>query len=290
MLRPLLATVLLAAFPMIAAAQTLTEVGFIRTTPFAGSTVSMGDGEGMAFVPLDNALWLVDDHTKRVYEVDRTTGQLRRFISQSVFANTRQFGGTALAGSGRTGDLEAAAYDAASDELYVFNSSTQTAYRLKASATTGALEPESWQPFPSTIDPTGAAWHPLGALYVSAGKGTIRKYNYEANTLGPLIALPGVSGVVFGMGFNADGSQMWVVTSADRLYRVDWATLQVLQSFDLTVHNIHDARAVEVIDGAIYVLDGYALPASDPKFLAVTLFVVEGEVEPPPPPPDPVCP
>ena len=41
----------------------------IRTSPFIGSSVSMGDNEGSAFVPSDNSLWLADDNKDRIYKV-----------------------------------------------------------------------------------------------------------------------------------------------------------------------------------------------------------------------------
>ena len=42
----------------------------IRTTPFAGSSVSMRDNEGSAYVPSDDSLWLADDNAKAVYEIE----------------------------------------------------------------------------------------------------------------------------------------------------------------------------------------------------------------------------
>ncbi|MGH2679805.1 MAG: hypothetical protein ACRDG8_04885, partial [Actinomycetota bacterium] len=39
----------------------------IRTSPFAGSSISMRDAEGSAFVPRDNSLWLADDNGRAVY-------------------------------------------------------------------------------------------------------------------------------------------------------------------------------------------------------------------------------
>ena len=45
----------------------------IRTSPFTGTSVSMGDNEGSAFVPSDNSLWLADDNKNKIYAVDPTT-------------------------------------------------------------------------------------------------------------------------------------------------------------------------------------------------------------------------
>ena len=74
-------------------AATLELDGTIRTSPFTGSSVSMGDNEGSAFVPSDNSLWLADDGKKRIYEVDPATGALKRTIARSVFNDAPRFGG-----------------------------------------------------------------------------------------------------------------------------------------------------------------------------------------------------
>ena len=52
----------------------------IRTTPFAGTSVSMRDHEGSAFVPADNSLWLADDNRDAIVEVNPATGALKRRI------------------------------------------------------------------------------------------------------------------------------------------------------------------------------------------------------------------
>ena len=53
----------------------------IRTSPFVGSSVSIKDGEGTADIPRDHSLWLVDDNGRALYEVDPSSGALKRTIS-----------------------------------------------------------------------------------------------------------------------------------------------------------------------------------------------------------------
>ena len=49
-----------------------------------------------------------------------------------------------------------------------------------------------------------------------------------------------------------------MVTSADKVYRLDWASKRSspATSFDLSPHGIADGRAVDVIDDQVYVLNG----------------------------------
>ena len=98
-------------------AATLVWEGTIRTSPFTGTSVSMGDNEGSSFVPSDNSLWLADDSKKRIYEVDPATGALKRTIPRSVFNVAPKFGGGPPARKARTNDFEAIAYDRTQDVL-----------------------------------------------------------------------------------------------------------------------------------------------------------------------------
>ena len=107
----------------------------IRTSPFVGSTTSVRDNEDTAYVAGDDSLWIADDNGDAIYEINRTTGALRRMISQSTFINSHQLGGSNTAGQSRTEDLEALAYDANADVLYAFSGSTERgSHRVQAHA------------------------------------------------------------------------------------------------------------------------------------------------------------
>ena len=158
----------------------------IRTSPFTGTSVSMGDNEGSAFVPSDNSLWLADDNKNRIYEVNPTTGALKRTIPRSAFNNAPKIGGGPAAGTDRTNDFEAIAYNRRKDVLYVFSgacctSSTRaTAFRLRRRS--GRFRVASYQPLPTGADYTAAAWSPTdGKLYVGKGK-EMRSFNYATGT------------------------------------------------------------------------------------------------------------
>ena len=133
---------------------TLTLNRLIRTSPFTGSSTSVRDNEDLAYVPSDDSLWMADDNGNAVYEINRTTGALKRTISQSTFSNSHQFGGSALATSKRNEDIEAVAYDRNADVLYIFSgstSSTPTVYRLLRDASHN-FQIDSWQPLADRVD------------------------------------------------------------------------------------------------------------------------------------------
>jgi PKD repeat protein len=266
----------------------------IRTVPFVGTNQSMRDSEGSAFVRNDpghpniggtDSLWLVDDNSDSVWEVNPHTGALKTRITG--FDATRQYdpltgtGSGPAAGSTRDPDLESMAYDPVTDTLYAFSgnccsSSVQpTAFRLKRGGD-GTFHPESWQPLTSDSSYTASTWNPAdGKLYVGY-RSDLRTYDYPTNTSGATFRIPGVSGML-GLGFSDDGADLLVVTGSEDLFRVTWSTRTIRPgwTFDLTAFDIRDSRGVELIGDQVYVLDGYdGRSTSSPLKNAVFVFDV----------------
>jgi PKD repeat protein len=267
--------------PAFAADPSVTLNRTIRTTPFAGSSVSMRDHEGSTYVPSDNSLWLVDDNANAVYEVNATTGALKRMIPRGDFNSAPKFGGGPVAGTARTDDFESFAYDQFNDRLYLFSgpcctgSILPTAFRFTRQS--GTLQVESHQPLASGANYTASSWNSAdGKIYVGVGS-QLRTYNYETNTAGSTFQVPGLSGIL-GMGFSSTGSDLFVVTSAEVLKRVDWATKTLVPgwSFDLTPFGVLDSRGVELIGDQLFVSDGADSRPAGPLKYAVFVFDVTG--------------
>jgi len=259
----------------------------IQTSPFTETSVSMRDNEGSAFVPSDNSLWLADDDKKMIYEVDPTTGALKRTIARSVFNDAPGFGGGPAAGTERTNDFESIAYDRANDVLYVFSgkcctsSTLPTAFRLTRQS--GQFQVESYQPLPTGADYTGAAWSPTdGKIYVGKGQ-LIRSFDYASGAAGTTFSVAGVKEIT-GMDFSPDGTDLFVTVGSERLIRINWSTRTVVSgwAFDLTPFGVQDARAVAEIGDQFFVSDGVDSRASgDPLRYAVFVFDATA-TEPPP--------
>jgi hypothetical protein len=254
----------------------------IRTSPFVGSTVSMKDNEGSAYVPRDNSLWLADDNGRALYEIDPTTGTLKRKIGRAAFQAAVKFGGGPQAGVDRSRDFESMAYDEATDSLYVFSgpccssSVLPTAFRLKRRGNNGTFKVGSYQPLASGANYTAAGWNSGdGKVYVGRGA-VIRSYDYVTNTASAGFRIPLLSGIT-GMDFSSSGADLYVTTSAEKLRRVDWSSKTLVEgwTFDLTAFDVRDSRAVELINGQFYVSDGYdGRPLGDPLRHAVFVFDV----------------
>jgi len=254
----------------------------IQTTPFTGSSVSMKDHEGSTYVPLDNSSWLVDDNANAIYEIDPATGAWKRTITRAAFNSAPRFGGGAQAGLDRTDDFESMAYDGINDRLYLFSgpcctgSILPTAFRLTRD-NNGVFQVESYQPLASGANYTASAWNPAdGKIYVGVSN-DLRTYNYETNTAGTSFSVPTLSGIL-GMGFSPDGTDLFVVTSAESLKRVDWATKMLVPgwSFDLTPFDVRDSRGVELINDQLHVSDGSDSRPTGPLKYAVFVFDVLG--------------
>ena len=277
------AVVLQALFtPSLSAAQTpphLRPAGIIRTTPFLHTHVSMGDGEGSAYVPRDHSLWLADDETDAIFEVAPKTGKLKRVIGEQAFRSIHRFGGGPRAGRSRTDDFESMAYDGANDVLYVFSgkcctgTTRPTVFRLTRRR--GELQLNSWQPLRRTSDFTAAGWNSADhRLYVAVGS-HLQTYDYRRNALGQPFQIADLTGI-FGLCFSQDGSQMYAVTSSEVLQAVDWRSQTIIPewSFDLTPFRVRDGRAVERIGGRFFVLDGADRRSDDRLEFAVFRFIV----------------
>jgi PKD repeat protein len=271
--------------PALAAGPSLSLDRTIRTRPFAGSSVLMKDHEGSAFVARDNSLWLSDDNANAVYEVDATTGALKRMIPRSVFNSAPKFGGGAVAGTERTDDFESFAYDAGNDQLFLFAGPCCTSSVLPAAfrftRQSGSLQVESYQPLAAGANYTASAWNPSDRkIYVGVGR-QLRTYDYETNTAGSTFQIPDLAGIL-GMVFSSDAADLFVVTNAEALKRVDWASKTVVPgwTFDLLPFGVLDSRGVELIGDQLYVSDGADSRASDDP-LKYALFVFDvGEATP----------
>jgi hypothetical protein len=253
----------------------------MTTSPFAGSSVSMIDNEGSAYIARDGSLWMSDDNGRALYEVDPVSGALKRTIGQALLTAVRQLGGSTTAGTYRVRDLESIAYDANNDILYAFSgkcctsSVLPTAFRLLRDSS-GTFQLDSYQPLPSTGDFTGAAWNPGdGKLYVGVGA-DLRTYDYVTNTMGATFQIQHLSRIT-GMSFSADGADLFVSHSLTKVSRVSWATMALVDgwSFDLSSYGVLDARAVEIIDDRLWVSDGYDFRGGgDPLSHATFVFDV----------------
>ena len=141
----------------------------VATEPFAGSSVSVHDHEGSAYVGQDGSLWLADDSGRKLYEINPYTGALKRTISDQAFIATPRVGGAEQAGYWRDRDLESIAYDGVNDTLYVFSGAAArennlpTVFRLKRDAAAASSSTPSRRCPPAATSPERPGTRPTGS-------------------------------------------------------------------------------------------------------------------------------
>lgn len=261
-----------AASAALAPKPNLSLAKVISTSSFAK------DNEGMAYVPKDGSVWIADDDGRALYELNASTGALKRTIGASTLAATPSLGGGGSAGTNRVRDFESLAYDQTKDILYAFSGSCctvdvlPTAFRLDR--VSGKLQPDAYQALPTGSDFTAAGWNPGdGRLYVGVGS-VIRTYDFGSNGVGSGFSISGVTGIL-GMDFTDDGQDLMVARAPATVTRVSWSSRTVVPGWDLDLRpfGLLDTRAVEVVGDQMYVSDGYDFrPAGDPKSHAVFVF------------------
>jgi hypothetical protein len=233
----------------------LCEDRTISTKPFARSAVSMKDTEGIVHVPADDHLWIGDDHSGAVFELDRRTGYYRSRISAADIIEALPEAGRCDDGDqdswtqcSYTSEIEVVTYDPTSDTLLFFNTVNMpnldppvdkpAVFRLRKRGGRGPFRVVDWRELP-----VGRKYGPAvvieGKLYLAIGP-ELFEYNLEGNRFAetdgrgkPLPLLTAASeGPIVGMAF--DGSALWLLTGREKLVRVEWSSKAVSASHDVT--------------------------------------------------------
>ena len=82
-------------------------------------------------------------------------------------------------------------------------------------------------------------------------------------------------GSIYGMSFSDNGNVLWIVTSSDIVYKIDWNTIPnitILDFFNLFALGLEDGRGVDMVNGQLCVIDGNSSPLNADKKFAVTYF------------------
>ena len=258
---------------------TLCQDRVIRTRPFEHSTVSMRDTENIVYVPEDDNLWIGDDHSAAVFELDRRTGHYRSRLTAGHIVEAFPEAGRCDDGDldsrtqcSYTEELEGVAYDPVSRTLFVFNTVNMphldppvdkpAVFRLRKKQGRGRFQLVDWRELPD-----GRKYGPAvaidGKLYLAIGRDVV-EYDIERNQLvdiddqgklRPLVTTT-AEGHIVGMAF--DGSSLWLLTGRKKLVRVDWSAKAVMESYDVLPFGISRAKGLGFGAGEFFVVDGNA--------------------------------
>ncbi len=263
----------------------------IRTQPLAHSTVSIRDTETIVYVPEDDNLWIGDDHSQAVFELDRRTGHYRSRVTAGQIVEAFPQVGRCDDGDldprtqcSYTGEIEGVAYDPVSRTLFVFNTVNMpqrdppvdkpALFRLRKKHGRGRFLLVDWRELPAGWK-FGPAVAIEGKLYLAIGREVV-EYDVERNRFvdiddqGNLLPLvTSTEGQIVGMAF--DSRSLWLLTGREKLVRVDWEAKAVMESYDVAVFGISKAKGLGFGAGELFVVDGNA-----PNFIHVLRFGTRG--------------
>ena len=182
----------------------------IVTNPFPGTTMKPSDAEGLAYVPSDNSIWLADDNGHRLFEIDATSGALKRTLTQSTLAAAPQYPSGPAAGTNTASDWEAMTYDPVHDILYTFAgkccSSGIRAAAFRFLRVNGVFQVDTFQPFSSPLNDFSGVGEINGEIWGALGK-VLYKYDFVTNTFSNSFTVPGVSGSIYGISDSPGGAE-----------------------------------------------------------------------------------
>ena len=255
---------------------TLCQDRTIPTRPFEHSMVRVSDTESIVYVPGDDNLWVGDDTSMTVFELDRRTGHFRSRVTATdiveAFPEVRRCDDgdqDPRTQCSYTGELEMLAYDPASDTLFVFNTVNNphldppvdkaAVFRLQKKHGRGQFRLVDWREL-SGGRKFGPAVVIEGKLYLAIRQDVV-EYDIGRNRLAdtddqgnprPLVTI--TEGSIAGMTF--DGSSLWLLTGRKKLVHVDWAAKEVVGSYDVEPFEISKPKGLGFGAGEFFVVDG----------------------------------
>jgi len=253
----------------------LTRTGYIKRS--SEDAAILGDLEAIQYVAPNNEFAIVDDDRHQLYGVDPATSQVTWVMHDSDFGAFTQANPNGYEPLNLTCqkdpvsgnyygfcDPEAVTYDSLNDDLYLFtgnNPGELTAFKLHRNAADQNFSMTDWK---RTNDQRTAAIINNGTFYVATvdpvtEEGNVVEYDWGTDTVRTVVFTAAYE--IEDLAFSAD--ILWVLTRTDMLYKVDFVTKAIIDSYDMAAYDINDPRGVGVIGDKLYIGDGDDLRTDD---------------------------
>ncbi len=222
---------------------------------------SLKDAEALLYIPQNNSLWITDDDSHQVFEMDFTTHEVKNIFNDTdlgTFTN----GDTEDHCSNHHGpcDIEEVAYNENSDTLYIFlghSPGTPIVYKLTRDNINQPFSLSDYRVLDSQTEYPSAIFID-NQFIVSVGK-KLYLYDFETNTIGenPIFEINDDVGDFVGLAYS--NGTLWITTlsSYSRLIKVNWQTKTIEHIYKMKNNGVSDPRGVEIINNKLYILDGY---------------------------------
>jgi len=201
----------------------------------SSSDTNLRDIEAITYDSVDNALWVADDDKKQIYKIDLNTQKTTEVIDE--FNSIK-----------RGSDIKAVAYNRTTDTLFAFGRNNKVVFRLTRDSD-GDFRINDFKQLEVSVN---SAIFINNKLYISY-YGLIREYDYENNQISDnnIFSYPYA---IHDMAYN--NGYLWIVTENNMVHKIDFNTMSIIESLDMSEKNIADARGVEIINNKLYVADG----------------------------------
>ena len=245
-------------------------IALFNNSEFTG----LRDPESLLYVPINNTLWISDDNSHKVYEMDLTTNVVKNIYTSTMLED---FSGVCVDENGTDipdclglTDLESVVYDDVNDTMYIFSgkaSSIASIFKLTRPSTDDSfvLDDED----NTTRDYRILGSHEYQAAQFVEGEMIIAietvlySYNFETDAKTEVgFETTGPQGHIYGMAYDGNGA-VWMVTSKNYLLKLDWATKTLLASYHLSdngsteaYNGVYDTRGLEIVNNKLYILEG----------------------------------
>ncbi len=222
---------------------------------------SLKDAEALLYIPQNNSLWITDDDSHQVFEMDFTTHEVKTIFNDTDLG-TFTDGEVEDHCSNHHGpcDIEELAYNSESDTLYILlgnTNGTPIIYKLTRNSINEPFVLNDYRILDSSIEYPSAIFID-GQFIVSVGK-KLYLYDFETNTIGdnPIFEINDDVGDFVGLAYS--NGTLWITTlnKYSRLIKVNWQTKTVENIYKMKNNGVTDPRGVEIIDNKLYILDGY---------------------------------
>ncbi len=214
------------------------------------------DGESLEFVAPNNSLWITDDDSHHVYEMDYTTHQIKSVISDTDLGNfAPEIGVCGYKYHKGACDIESVAYDSNSDNLYIFTGKspgTPAIFKLTRADVNSSFTLSDYIAL-GTIEYSATTF--IGSDFIVASDKSLYKYNFETNTTGDVLYTT-PKGKIVGLAYDKNSTTLWVTTSDFEILKVNWDTKETLAIYKSRDNGVYDPRGIEIMDNKIHILEG----------------------------------
>ncbi len=234
----------------------LDEVGGIVLSNITGLE-ELRDAESLQYVPINNSLWITDDDSHHIYEMDLTTHEIKN-VFNDVDLGTFTNGEIQDHCENHLGacDIESVAYDKNNDTLYIFTGEAPgdpAIFKLTRSDSNSSFKLSDYRLLNGIEYPATTF---INNDFIVASVNSLYSYDFDTNQTSQTQLYTTPKGKIVGLAYDNNSSTLWVTTSDFELLKVNWLTKETEAIYNMRDNGVYDPRGIELINNKLYILEG----------------------------------